>query len=48
MMRAGKETDGAPKYRAFTWKEFIQGRIEDNYVNIGEDDIQVDRYLIAS
>ncbi len=39
---------GAPNYRAFTWKEFIQGRIDDNYANIGEDDIQVDRYRIAS
>ena len=39
---------GPPKYRAFTWKEFIQGRIDDNYANIGEDDIQVDRYKIAS
>ncbi len=39
---------GAPKYRPFTWKEFIQGRIDDNFANIGEDDIQVDRYKIAS
>ncbi len=39
---------GTPQYRPFTWKEFIQGRIDDNFANIGEDDIQVDRYKIAS
>lgn len=39
---------GKPNYRSFTWKEFIQGRIDDNYANIGEDDIQIDRYRIAS
>jgi len=39
---------GKPKYRQFTWREFIQGRIDDNYAMTGEDDIQVDRYRIAS
>ncbi len=39
---------GEPKYRPFTWKEFIQGRIDDNYAAVGDEDIQVDRYKIAS
>lgn len=39
---------GAPNYRSFTWREFIMGRISDNYGDVGEDDIQVERYRIAS
>jgi len=36
-----------PKYRAFTWKEFIQARISDNYADLGTDDTQISNYKIA-
>ncbi len=39
---------GAPRYRPFPWIEYISGRINDNYADLGEDDIQVERYRIAS
>lgn len=36
-----------PRYRAFTWREFIQARIDDNYSDLGADDTQVDHFRIA-
>jgi len=36
--------DGPPRFHEYTWKEFIGGRANDNYSDIGEDDIQIDRY----
>ena len=36
-----------PKYRAFTWKEFIQARISDNFADLGEEDTQISNYKIA-
>jgi isopenicillin N synthase-like dioxygenase len=41
---AGAET---PHYRAFSWQEYIRGRVTDNYSDIGEEDIQIDRYKVA-
>ena len=38
----------SPKYRAFTWKEYIKGRVDDNFVDLGEDDIQIERFRIRS
>ncbi len=38
---------GAPAYRSFTWREFINGRMQDNYADIGTDDIQIGRYRIT-
>jgi isopenicillin N synthase-like dioxygenase len=37
----------APHYQAFSWRDFIQGRLDDNYADLGEDDIQVSRYRLA-
>jgi isopenicillin N synthase-like dioxygenase len=36
-----------PTYSAFAWRDFIQGRLDDNFADLGEDDIQVDRFRIA-
>ena len=36
-----------PAYLAFAWRDFIQGRLDDNFTDIGEDDIQIARYRIA-
>ena len=35
-----------PVYQSFTWKEYIQGRIDDNYTDLGEDDIQIEQYKL--
>ena len=39
-------SDAKPHYRAFTWKEYIQGRIDDNYKDLGQDDIQISNFKI--
>ena len=44
---AALSSNAAPKYRAFTWKEFIQARVSDNYADLGEDDTQISNYKIA-
>ncbi|HJL96481.1 MAG TPA: 2-oxoglutarate and iron-dependent oxygenase domain-containing protein [SAR86 cluster bacterium] len=36
--------DKEPKYNPFTWKEYIQGRVDDNYSDLGEEDIQISRF----
>ena len=38
--------DDAPLYRAFTWREFIQARVDDNYSDLGEIDTQTSHYRI--
>lgn len=34
-------------YNSFTWKEYIQGRVNDNYEDLGEDDIQIERFRVS-
>lgn len=34
-------------YKPFTWKQYIQGRVSDNYKDLGEDDIQIERFRIS-
>jgi len=34
-------------YHAFSWREFIRGRVTDNFADYGEDDVQIDRYRVA-
>ena len=36
--------DKDPKYIPFTWKEYIQGRVDDNYTDLGEEDIQISKF----
>jgi isopenicillin N synthase-like dioxygenase len=36
-----------PHYRAFSWQEYIRGRVTDNYSDLGEEDIQIARYKVA-
>jgi isopenicillin N synthase-like dioxygenase len=40
--------DGAPRYRPFTWREFIVARINDNYADLGADDTQIGHFRIES
>lgn len=37
----------APRYRPFTWREFITGRAADNFADYGSDDIQISRFALA-
>jgi isopenicillin N synthase-like dioxygenase len=37
---------GRPRYRSFTWREFIRGRAEDNFADYGVDDIQIGHFAI--
>jgi isopenicillin N synthase-like dioxygenase len=39
--------EGAPLYRPFTWREFGIGRANDNYADVGADDIQISNYRVA-
>ena len=41
-------TEAAPRYRRFTWKEFIQARVSDNFADLGAEDTQISHYKIAS
>ncbi len=40
--------DNTPLYRPFTWREFIKGRMDDNFDDYGTDDIQISNYLVDS
>ncbi len=40
--------DSPARYRSFTWREFINGRISDNFADLGEDDLQIDRYRVTT
>ena len=37
-----------PIYRPFTCKQYIQGRIDDNYKDLGQDDIQISNFKISN
>jgi isopenicillin N synthase-like dioxygenase len=38
--------DAEPKYRTFTWREFIRARVDDNFADLGEDDTQISQYRV--
>lgn len=39
--------ESEPRYRSFTWREFIQARVEDNYADLGEEDTQISQYRLS-
>ncbi len=39
--------EDGPRYRPFTWREFIQARIDDNFADPGVEDTQVSHFRIA-
>jgi len=39
--------EGSPNYRPFTWREFIQARVDDNFSDLGAEDTQVSHFRIA-
>lgn len=38
---------GEPKFGTFAWADYVGGRVADNYADLGEDDIQIERYRLA-
>jgi isopenicillin N synthase-like dioxygenase len=40
-------SEEAPRYRSFTWQEYIKGRVDDNYADLGEDDIQISQFRLT-
>ena len=42
----GALVEAGAAYRPFTWREFMQGRVDDNYTDLGVDDIQISRYRL--
>lgn len=39
---------GEAKFSKIAWADYIGGRVADNYADIGEDDIQIERFRLAS
>ena len=39
---------GEPKFDEIAWTDYIGGRVADNYADIGEDDIQIERFRVAN
>ena len=39
--------DEAPRYRPFTWRDFIQARIDDNFNDLGAEDTQASHFRIV-
>jgi isopenicillin N synthase-like dioxygenase len=40
-------TGDKARYRSFSWREFIRGRVTDNFADYGAQDIQIGRYRVA-
>ncbi len=38
--------DGTPRYRPFPWRELMKGRADDNYRDLGTEDIQISRFRV--
>jgi isopenicillin N synthase-like dioxygenase len=36
------------RYRAFSWREYISARIEDNFQDLGAEDTQIDHYRVTA
>lgn len=41
------DQDEKPRYTSFSWREFIRGRVTDNFADYGEEDIQVEHFRVA-
>ncbi len=37
-----------PRYRAFSWKEYITHRIDDNFADLGAEDTQISHYRLSA
>lgn len=40
----GKLSADPPVYQSFKWRDYIKARMEDNYSDLGDDDIQINRF----
>ena len=41
------QADAKPRYRKFSWREYIQGRVTDNYSDAGVEDVQITQYALS-
>ena len=41
------EQGDQPRYESFIWRDFIRGRVADNFADYGAEDIQIARYRVA-
>lgn len=41
------EADEQPRYKSFSWRDFIRGRVTDNFADYGAEDIQVEQFRVA-
>jgi hypothetical protein len=39
--------DGKPRFTSFSWREYIKGRLDDNFTDRGVEDIQIDKFRIT-
>ncbi len=37
-----------PRYRPFSWREYIQGRVTDNFADYGVEHIQISQYALGA
>ena len=44
----GELVDTQPRYRSFAWRDFIKGRMDDNFADYGADDIQISDFLVTA
>jgi len=40
--------DSEPRYRHFAWKDYVGGRMQDNYADHGVDDIQITDFRVGA
>lgn len=41
------DQDEEPHYKSFSWRDFIRGRVSDNFADYGDEDIQVEQFRVA-
>ena len=42
------ESGEQPHYQGFSWRDYIRGRVTDNFADYGVEDVQIERYRIAN
>jgi len=40
--------DPTPRYKAFAWRDFIKGRMDDNFADYDADDVQISDFLVGA
>lgn len=40
--------EDAPKFTPFRWRDYIKGRVDDNFTDLGIEDIQIDQFRVPA